>query len=132
MDLREGSGIVAICIGLEHGIYVPAELAQEFLEWLKRLQRPEQRILHGVLRRIADTPFAQLAFNSEYWKIEVKGVLPIYAIRMDQARLYCAVQGQDIVILVWDRKKQRKANPEMLDRALRRAREYGIGTDKKG
>jgi hypothetical protein len=83
-----------------------------------------------VFQRIADTAFAALAFHQEYWKIEVKGALPLYAIRKDQARVYCVVQGQDIVVVDWDQKQQRKANPVVLDRVLRRAREYDFDSDK--
>lgn len=90
--------------------------------WIEKLQRPPSRLVLSKLEVLADLPLEQLVLRQRIWKYEAGTEPKIYAIKVDQARLYCCLRGQDIVILDWDSKKASKANPLILHRAEQRAR----------
>jgi hypothetical protein len=109
-----------IVSGKHHAIYIPTDQLEVFRAWVAELQRPKAPVLNRLIVTIADTEFTTLQL-SKFWIFERDSV---YAIKKDQARIYCCTIGSDIIILSWDQKKQHKANTVILDKAVRLAKQY--------
>ncbi len=108
--------------GQSRSIYVVGT-SESLMRWMQQLTRPKQVVLLRIMQWVADQPLSVLHNAQHIWKFERGTSPPIYVIRKDQARLYCCLQGQDIVILCWAEKKQNKADPQVLLKAERLARE---------
>lgn len=115
-----------VIIGQSRSVFVVGAL-EDLMQWMQRLTRPKQAVLLRTIEWLADQPLPILQQVQHIWKHERGTSPPIYVIRKDQARLYCCLQGQDIVILCWAVKKSDKADPQELRRAERLANEIQHG-----
>jgi len=114
--------IDTLIIGQSRSVYVVGAL-EKLIQWMLQLTRPKPAVLLRTTQWLADQPLSILQQAPHIWKHERGTSPPIYVIRKDQARLYCCLKGQDIVILCWAVKKRDKADPADLRRAERLARE---------
>jgi hypothetical protein len=112
--------------GQSRSIYVVGAI-ENLMYWMQGNSRPNPAILLSKIEWLANQPFSTLQHARMIWKLERGTSPPVYVIRKDQARLYCCLKGQDIVILCWAVKKQDKADPQNLRRAERLAREITNG-----
>lgn len=111
-----------VIVGQSRSVYVVGAL-EDLKQWMQPLTRPTPAVLLRTIQWLADRPLSILQHTQQIWKLERGTSPPIYVIRKDQARLYCCLKGQDIVILCWAVKKRDKADPADLRRAERLARE---------
>lgn len=76
-----------------------------------------------MLRNLAGRSNAELLTAGYMWKYETGTDPKIFVIKRDQARIYCCMKANDIVVLGWDEKKQNKADQQLLRRMQKLARE---------
>lgn len=105
-------------------IIFSAKGREEFMKWCKKkLTRPEERTLVAVMDKLADFSVEDLRHAGQIWKYE-RGTKPnIYVIRRNQVRLYCGMKGNNIIVLAWIKKKEKKASPALLKRVQKLAKE---------
>jgi phage-related protein len=108
--------------GQQRAVYLYG-FRKDFDGWAEGHQRPTAARLLAAIDYLADAPLAQLQHQQKLWKYVTATNPKIYELRKDQARLYCCLRGQDIVILVWAVKKQPRADPAVIRLAERRAKE---------
>lgn len=108
--------------GTERIVYVYGGCGT-FVEWASRLSRPPEADLLRAIHLVANRPYPDLIGRHYLWK-RMSGTKPkLYAIRSDQARIYCCLLKGDVVMLDWIQKKQQRAPTNALKRAQRRAAE---------
>jgi hypothetical protein len=87
------------------------------------MQRPPAAAIAKAIEKVADRTDDNLRRSPGLWKM-LKGTNPtLFEIRRDEARLYCCMQGADIVILAWEHKKRDRSDNRAIARAERLAKE---------